>query len=233
MTDFEELNDITLSDRLNFHLSIRNMAVDENSYGELDEIRYWQGPQYANGVNKHPVNDIEGDLPENSIIYKGNKYNLHLVMNKYKWYVFIITDKKGKHLFYQNAHISKNIVKLRTRVNDSKEALFSKMIGTLLNLGFRVIDDANHNDKSINSIRKMLNHSDIEVYHNNKLLSIDEWEEMIKIDDLDILFEYRWLRGNAPLLEAWLPFSGVDVFDIIDGYYEKSDYFDVLLKGNE
>jgi len=188
---------------------------------KLDEIIHYKGIAFVK-LNPHFIVNFD-KLDDKSIVYIGSKYNLHDVVYHNRFY-FIITDKHNKQFFfqqYEKVNRSKLNVKLTKRMNNSKISLFSMLVGTLLFLGLTVIDDTEHNDASINSIRKMLKAGAINCYVNNKKLSIVEWEEFILKDSQELL-EYRSSEhGNIPILESH--HSICDAFEATEQYISESE----------
>lgn len=170
-------------------------------FQDLVEIVYKRGKEFH---KLNPTFVVSFDtLKKDSAIYSGKKYNLHLVKFRNRNY-FVITNKNFEMQFFQQFEKIQGYlkVKLKARMNTSNTSLFSLLVGTLLYLGVQIVDDSTHNDKSINSIRRMLKSGDIVCYINGKKLTMDEWEDAIKTDS-DDLFEYRSSEhGNIPILES-------------------------------
>jgi hypothetical protein len=171
------------------------------TFQELVEVVYKKGIPYHK-LNPNLIATIT-DLSDKTAIYKGKKYNLHMVKIKNRNY-FAITLKDNVMIFFQQFEKIEGYlkVKLKARMNTASVPLFNLLIGTLLYLGVIVVDDDTHNDNSIKSIRRMLTSGDIVCFINDRQVSVKEWEESIKTDSSDV-FEYRSAEhGNIPILES-------------------------------
>lgn len=219
-------------------IALMNNVIEVIEKQSLNEIRWHKTTAPLN-----PTHTINVDtLTDATIIYTGKKYKLHYIKvvtgpSVVRGTYMVISDMNNKQLFFQKVLLQPNsnrTLKLTNRMNNTKTPLFEKLICTLLNLGFGVVDDANHNDNSIRSIRRMIDNGNIDVYVNGKFVHFEEWEELIKINDLTITWEYRWSgRGSLPLLEAYPLWEGQDAFEGVDNHFDLNESFDELFKEQE
>jgi len=187
---------------------------------EINEILYHQTPS-----NLHPsiikeLTDI--DISTTKILFSGKKYILHQVEAKNNFIYFIITDKAQNIIFYQKAkyRVGKYKIQLLARLNVSETKFFPILIGTLLHLGYTIIDDLQHNTKSMNSILDMVSYDQIAVFIKGRELSLAEFGEIIHIADKNIELEYKQSKRpkEIKLLETYTMFESEDIFETVEFY---------------